>query len=197
MPEGAEQSEETEQVEVAQTLRAGRVVRTLRRVKAHGIYLTSAVLGDDIVGRSARVALLRAAGADLGAGVALGGGTFINHPGRLVIGAGSYIGRGCYLDLESSLVLGNNVAVGHGTSFITTQHRLGPSELRCGAFDSRPITVGEGAWIGANVTILPGVRIGRGAVVAAGAVVSAHVPPNALVAGVPSRILRILSPDPR
>ncbi|MGI3780723.1 MAG: acyltransferase [Janthinobacterium lividum] len=164
-------------------------------MSAQGVYLTSTVLGDDVLGRRARVWLLRAAGADLARGAMLHGGTFITRPGRLVVGKGSFVSRSCYLDLEADLVLGDHVTVGHGTSFVTTRHRLGPPELRCGTFSGEAITVGDGAWLGANVTVLPGVTIGNGAVVAAGAVVVADVPSNVLVAGVPARVLRALNPD--
>jgi len=54
------------------------------------------------------------------------------------------------------------------------------------------VSVEDGAWIAARVTVLPGVTIGRGSVVAAGAVVTRDVPPNCLVAGVPARVLREL-----
>lgn len=170
----------------------GPVARTWRRVTVHGIHLASCLLGDDIVGRSARVALLRRAGAELSAGVTMGGGTFISCPSRLVMGPESYMGRRCYLDLEAQLVIGRNVAVGHGVTFITTKHEMGPPELRCGAFSSEAITVGDGAWVGANVTVLPGVSIGSGAVIAAGAIVAADVAPNTLVGGMRARAIRAL-----
>lgn len=172
--------------------RQGPVARTVHRLTAHGVYLASTVLGDDIVGRRARVWLLRAAGAELARGVSLHGGTYITSPAHLVAGPGTFISRSCYLDLEGTLVLGAGVTIGHGTSFVTTRHQLGPAELRCGGFTGQAITVGDGAWLGANVTVLPGVSIGRGAVVAAGAVVCADVPDNALVAGVPARVRRML-----
>lgn len=55
-----------------------------------------------------------------------------------------------------------------------------------------PITVGDGAWIGANCTILPGVTIGRGAVVAAGSVVTKSIGDNEMYAGVPAKLIRVL-----
>jgi maltose O-acetyltransferase len=57
---------------------------------------------------------------------------------------------------------------------------------------ARPVSIEDGAWIAARVTILPGVTIGRGTVVAAGAVVTRDVPPNTLAAGVPARVKREL-----
>jgi maltose O-acetyltransferase len=57
--------------------------------------------------------------------------------------------------------------------------------------DPRPIQVGEDVWLGARVTVLPGVRIGDGAVVAAGSVVVSDVPRDAIVSGCPARVLRV------
>ena len=57
-----------------------------------------------------------------------------------------------------------------------------------------PIVIGDKVWIGANATVLPGVTIGKGAIVAAGAVVTRDVPPNTIVAGVPARVVREIRP---
>lgn len=173
----------------------GPVGRTLQRLVAQVGYLVSCVVGDDIVGRSARAFLLRAMGADLAGGVTIHGGTYVSCPAHLVMGSGSFLHRNCYLDLEARLVLGARVTVGHGTTFVTTRHELGPHEKRCGGYSGASITVGDGAWLGANVTVLPGIDIASGAVVAAGAVVCADVPADALVAGVPARVRRSLAPS--
>lgn len=69
---------------------------------------------------------------------------------------------------------------------------MGSSERRAGAGWAKPIHIEDGCWIGARVTVLGGVRIGRGSVVAAGAVVTRDVPENCLVGGVPARLLRQL-----
>ena len=78
---------------------------------------------------------------------------------------------------------------------ITDDHEIGPPWHRCGDRVARPVVIEDGVWIGARVTLLPGVTIGRGSVVAAGAVVNKDVPPNTLVGGVPARILRTLPGD--
>ena len=170
----------------------GPVVRTVWRINVQLIFLVSVILGDDIAGRTARVWILRAAGADLAAGVTVHGGTYITHPRHLVMGAGSFVNRNCYLDLEAKLIVGSRVTIGNGSTLVTTRHQLGSQDQRCGAFGGASITIGNGAWLGANVTVLPGVTIGPGAVVAAGAVVTADVPSNTLVAGVPARVRRAL-----
>lgn len=83
-----------------------------------------------------------------------------------------------------------DVLIGPGANLLTGNHPLDPSrrkELIC-----RPIHVSQDAWIGAGATILPGVSIGRHAVVAAGAVVTKSVADNTLVAGVPAKVMGVL-----
>ena len=75
---------------------------------------------------------------------------------------------------------------------ITGTHHLGEEYQRAGVETALPITVGDGAWIGANCTILPGVTIGRGAVVAAGSVVTKSIGDNEMYAGVPAKLIRVL-----
>jgi maltose O-acetyltransferase len=67
--------------------------------------------------------------------------------------------------------------------------------MRSGARKYGAIEIGDGAWLASRVMVLPGVRIGAGAVVAAGSVVTRDVPDNTLVAGVPARVARSLSAD--
>lgn len=179
--------------------RPGRpLVPALRRTAARVLiqlgYLVSCLLGDDWAGRRLRVTTLRLLGARIGPGTVLHGGTYVSRPRGLVVGARTFVNRNCYLDLEGTLTLGEAVTIGHGATFVTTVHTIGPAARRCGPTGARPIDVGDGAWVGANVTVLPGVRIGRGAVVAAGAVVRDDVPPDYLVAGVPARLVRRLAP---
>jgi acetyltransferase-like isoleucine patch superfamily enzyme len=75
---------------------------------------------------------------------------------------------------------------------LTTTHDIGPHEQRCHGSRSEPVTIGDGAWIGTRALILPGVHVGAGCVVAAGAVVTDSVPPDSLVGGVPAKVLRTL-----
>lgn len=158
----------------------------------HAFHLGSAILGDDIIGRSLRTALLRLMGADIASGVTVHGGTYITRPSNLRIGQGSFVNRGCYLDLEGELRIGRNVTIGHGVTFVTAHHEIGPAEKRCTPSVGLPIEVGDGCWLGANVTVLPGVSIGRGSIVGAGSVVARHVPENAVAIGSPARVQRIL-----
>jgi acetyltransferase-like isoleucine patch superfamily enzyme len=97
-----------------------------------------------------------------------------------------------YLNASGQIRIGRNVVIGHHAMIITDDHRMDSPEQRCGERYSRPVVVEDGVWIAARVTILPGVTLGRGCVVAAGALVTRDVPPHTLVAGVPARAIKTL-----
>lgn len=111
---------------------------------------------------------------------------------RVRIGCGTFINRGCLFNTPAPVTLGEKVNVAMGVMFITGSHELAPMPRRAGEQTSAPIQVGDGAWIGARVTVLGGVTIGSGAVIAAGAVVTEDCKPDALYAGVPARWVRNL-----
>lgn len=172
-----------------------RATRTLARVAVHAAHVVSSAVGDDVVSKRVRRATLRALGARFGRRAFLHGGGYVSQPWHLTLGDGVFVNRNCYFDLEAPVTIERGATVGHGVSFVTTVHEIGPSSHRAGAHGSRAIRVGEGAWVGANATVLPGVHIGRGAVVAAGATVARDVEPDTLVAGVPARPVRRLEED--
>ena len=157
------------------------------------VNLVGRALGNDRLSWRLRRWVLIRYGWHLGAGTQIDG--FRYAYGTVRIGTGCYINRDAYFEGEALITIGDQVSIGSGVTFLTVGHHIGPSTQRAGAFDIRPITVGDGAWLGANVTILPGVRIGAGAVVAAGAVVTTDVPPDTLVAGIPARVKRTLDED--
>ena len=95
---------------------------------------------------------------------------------------------------DAEIRIGERVLFGPHVTVVTAGHPLDPA-LRCTAAQFfAVVTIEDEVWVGANATILPGVTVGRGAVVAAGAVVTAHVPPMTVVAGVPARIIRQITP---
>ncbi|NVM93925.1 acyltransferase [Arthrobacter wenxiniae] len=110
--------------------------------------------------------------------------------GPVVIGSNTYINRDNYIRAETTI--GNHVAVGPFCRFVTDSHEIGSTNRRAGKNTVNPIFVGDGTWIGASVTILGGVKIGRGCVIAAGSVVIKDIPDNCLAAGVPAKIVRRL-----
>jgi acetyltransferase-like isoleucine patch superfamily enzyme len=100
---------------------------------------------------------------------------------------------------DNSLVhIGNNVHIGPDATICTDTHEVDPiirSESK--ASFSCPIIIEDHCWIGARATILPGVRIGRGSTVAAGAVVAKDVEPGTVVGGVPAKVIKKLGEEPQ
>jgi maltose O-acetyltransferase len=117
-------------------------------------------------------------------------------PDLLSIGPACYLTGPLHIDLMAPVRIGAHVYMGYEVMLVTADHDLGPSPQRCAAGVHGPIEIGDGAWIGSRALILPGIRIGSGAVVAAGAVVTKDVAPNTLVAGVPAKFVRNLEEEP-
>ena len=109
---------------------------------------------------------------------------------KIRIGRDTYINRGTMLDAHRKIWIGERVMIGPFCYITDSDHGMKPG----GSVKEQPMVKGEvviedEAWIGANVTILKNVRIGRGAIVAAGSVVTKNVGPNEKVAGTPARFL--------
>lgn len=101
---------------------------------------------------------------------------------------GCFINRNSTIVSMSSISIGERVTIGPNVCIYDHDHNL--SKIGGNPFVSEPITIEDGAWIGANSTILKGVTVGKGAIVAAGAVVNKSVPPYTIVGGVPSKEIR-------
>lgn len=142
-----------------------------------------------------RAALLRLNGASIGKNCFIRGGLQIQEKFAIVIGDEVFVNSGCCFDLSAPIMIGNRVQLAYQVTLVTGGHEIGPHESRAGAHCPQPIHIQDGAWIGARATILPGVTIGAGAVVAAGALVTKDVPADTLVAGVPAKPIRVLGQD--
>ena len=113
--------------------------------------------------------------------------------GHLYMGKGSYCNHGCFFDLGESIHIGKDVAVGMNVHFITTTHAIGNSSRRASTVIRKPIFISDGSWIGADTTILPGVRIGKGVVVGAGSLVTKNLEDNRVYVGRPAKRMRNLT----
>ena len=113
------------------------------------------------------------------------------YPYRIRIGNNVTLNEWVYLSGFGDLTIGNNVRIGHRVSIITSDHVY--SDLSKPIFlqglVASPVIIEDDVWIGCNVTILKGVRVGLGAIIAAGAVVTKDVPPLMIVGGVPAHVI--------
>jgi acetyltransferase-like isoleucine patch superfamily enzyme len=123
-------------------------------------------------------------GMKFGAGAHVYGGLEIREPHRVSLGANAIVGHDVILDGRGGLLIGDNVNVSSQTAIWTMTHDPQSSTF---AATTAPVTIGRNAWLGFRCTILPGVEVGEGAIVASGAVVTKAVAPFAIVAGVPAR----------
>lgn len=104
-----------------------------------------------------------------------------------------FVNSGCRFQDQGGITIGDDALIGHNVVIATLNHSLHPAQRA--ATEPAPVQVGERVWIGANATILPGVTIGDGAIVAAGAVITKDVAPGTIVGGVPARVIRELEID--
>lgn len=133
--------------------------------------------------------------------------TFWNS-GQITIGEWCYVGEGTRIWSQSSISIGNYVLIAHLVDIHDTnshpidwrERRLDTEAILSGGYRtptqtvSAPVTIEDDVWIGFKATVMKGVRIGRGAIVSAGAVVTKDVEPWSVVAGNPARTIAELSP---
>ena len=106
---------------------------------------------------------------------------------NIKIGKRVFINAGCQFQDQGGIEIGDDVLIGPQTIIATLNHDPVPEKR--GGMIPKPVRICDKVWLGARVTICPGVTIGEGAIVGAGAVVTKDVPPRTVVAGVPARIL--------
>jgi len=135
----------------------------------------------------------------IGAGVYFGPGCWLltHEPaGRLTVGEGTSIAGYCVLSAALEIEIGRKVLFARNV--YVADHRHGFEQRDVPVLDQhltdlRPVRVEDGAWLGQNVVILPGVTVGRGAIVGANSVVREDVPPRCVAAGAPARVVRRLA----
>lgn len=112
---------------------------------------------------------------------------------NLTLGRGVFINLGCRFQDTGGITIGDGTLIGHGSTLTTLNHALDPD--RRADMRPSPVRIGRRVWLGAAVTVVPGVSIGDGAVIGAGSVVTKDVPADAIVAGVPARLVRMTGHD--
>ncbi len=151
------------------------------RLLDYGRFILYKLAGIKITGRAKIYGPLTIRPFGCAKNIRIGDGTFINTEVRFGVP-------------EAPVTIGRNCEIGPRVMFETLNHGLAfePGKRR-GSFH-QPIVVEDEVWIGAGAILLPGVTVGRGAVVAAGAVVTRDVPPFTVAAGVPARVIKKIEP---
>lgn len=116
----------------------------------------------------------------------------IRSPQRISIGSYCNVNKHCILDGRGSLTIGNNVDIALDVHIWTEQHDYNNPEFRA---ITAPVYIRDYVWIASRATILPGVTVGKGAVIACGAVVTKDVPEYSIVAGVPAKVIGKRNPN--
>ena len=110
---------------------------------------------------------------------------------NITLGKRIFINAGCKFQDQGGVSIGDDCLIGHNTVLATLNHDLDPAKRA--DLHPAPIVIGRNVWIGANVTILPGVTIGDNAVIAAASVVTKDVPDSTIVVGSPARVVRTVT----
>ena len=160
----------------------------------HVLHAVTNLLGDDPVSKHLRRRTLRLFGATIGADCHLHGGTFYGNAHHLHRGDRVFINQDCYLDLDAPTVIGNHVVIGHRVSIVTANH-IGPTTIASAPSTPNPSTSTTASGSVPPPPSYPGVTIGPGAIIAAGAIVTTNItadtlPAGTLAAGTPARPVR-------
>ena len=134
-----------------------------------------------------RRGLLRCFGAEVGSGVVIHSEVVVKYPWHLAIGDHCWIGERAWIDCLTEVHLGANVCVSQGAYLCTGNHDWSD---RAFGLKLGPIHLGDGSWVGARSTLLPGTELATGAIATAGSVVSGYVPPLEVFGGNPAVFLR-------
>lgn len=128
----------------------------------------------------------RLAGIKIGKGSTIHMGAVFYDPKNIVIGDDTIIGEKAVLDGRKKLIIGNHVDIASEVMIYNSQHDIENETFKA---VSKQVIIEDYVFIGPRVIILPGIKVGYGAIVAAGAVVTKDVPPYAVVGGVPAKII--------
>lgn len=166
--------------------------RFVKRIKRHSALfaINHFFAGTHFFGVKRR--LLRFADVEVGEDSKVVGPLFLGGAATLKIGDHVWLGRNAAVDGNGTVKIGDWVDVGPCVSFGTGGHEIAGHDHRAGEGVVASISVGDGSWIGQRTLIINDTAIGRGSVVAAGAVVIGDVPDDVLVAGVPAKVKKQL-----
>lgn len=120
-------------------------------------------------------------------------GGYIEYINRLKIGHYCFFNKGIFLSAKGGITIGTNVIFGPDVKILSSSHNYEGTQIPYESNDKdllKPVIIEDHVWIGGFVLILPGVKIGKGAIVGAGSVVTKEVPPYSIVGGNPAKFIK-------
>ncbi len=144
------------------------------------------LVNDNIPSHAFRKWIFRAAGGRIGPGSAIHMGARFFQPSGIEIGSDTVVGYRAFLDGRDSLIIGNHTDIASEVMIYNSEHDVTSADFHA---QNAPVEVGDYVFIGPRSIVMPGVTIGRGAVIAGGAVVTRDVPEFAIVGGVPAKVI--------
>ena len=135
---------------------------------------------------SLRIMIYKLDGVKIGKKSHIHMGTQFFDPTKISIGEGTIIGQNAFLDGRDTLKIGNHVDIASDVLIYNSEHDINSDDFKP---INAPVEIGDYVFIGPRAIILPGVKLGKGAVVAAGAVVTKNVDDFAIVGGVPAKVI--------
>jgi len=187
-----ERSADTRLKRAAKRIKMLRNLRDALRVADAGFQIQLLLYIGRFPSRSVRHSVYRSLGLKLAPNACIHRGAEIREPKNISIGAGSIIGFDAILDGRRGVSIGANVNLSSEVAIWTVQHD--PQDRQFGV-KGGPVHIGDRAWLSFRSTILPGVTVGEGAVVAAGAIVTHDVAPYTIVGGTPASVIGNRSRD--
>lgn len=128
----------------------------------------------------------------IGRNVSIHKNVYIFHPNKLELGDNVSIHPMSYIDDAGGISIGNDVSIAHGVTIMSSTHNFEDlsQPIKDQGLTLAEVIISDNVWIGAKAVILKGVRIGRGSIVGASAVVNKDVPMNSIVAGIPAKVIK-------
>jgi acetyltransferase-like isoleucine patch superfamily enzyme len=143
-------------------------------------------------GLALRYGLLCKLAQKCGANVAVHDCVVLRYPEKLRLGNNVSIHPFCYIDAQGHVEIGDDVSIAHNVSILSFEHDFSDCTIpiKDGPCIPQLVIIEDQVWIGAGVRVLGGIKIGRGSVLGAGAVVTRDIPPMSVAIGVPARVIK-------
>jgi len=140
----------------------------------------------------AKAFMLRFMGARVGRNIVVYQGVWIDDPRKLTVGDNCDLSKDVTITTGGGVSIGNDVLIGYGSKILSVNHIIPQNRtisMRFSGHEKKPVIIQDNVWICSNCLILPGVTIGTGSVIAAGAVVTKDIPPYSVYGGIPAKLL--------